>query len=66
MKLFVFTLGAALLSGCALFSINPTLELAKAAGAAALSAVSTGPGSAKNSFYREHPAMTQLATGFDH
>jgi hypothetical protein len=66
MKLFAFTLGTALLSGCALFSINPTLELAKAGGAAALRAVSTGPSSANNSFYHEHAAMTQLVTGFDH
>jgi len=59
MKLFAFTLGTALLSGCALFSINPTLEFAKAGGAATPSAFSTGPGSAKNSFHHE-------VTGFDH
>jgi hypothetical protein len=48
MKLFAFTLGAALISGGSLLSIEPTLELAQAGSALALGAVTTGPGSAKN------------------
>ena len=49
-KLAVLVVSAAL-SGCSIISPVPVIELAKATGAVAVSAISTGPSSAKNTVY---------------
>ena len=55
---FILLPAAALaLGGCSIVSPVPALELVKATGAVAMSAISTGPSSAKNTVYHEHRAL---------
>ncbi len=58
-------LGASMLSGCSVLSVNPTLELVKAGGAVALSAISTGPSSARNSVQHAHPAIETVCVEYN-
>ena len=68
MKSFQFVLlaGAAFaLEGCSIVSPVPALELVKATGAVALSAISTGPSSAKNTVYHEHKALDAVCVEYN-
>jgi len=68
MKSFQFVLlaGAAFaLEGCSIVSPVPALELVKATGAVAMSAISTGPSSAKNTVYHEHKALDAVCVEYN-
>ena len=68
MKSFQFVLlaGAAFaLEGCSIVSPVPALELVKATGAVAMSAISTGPSSAKNTVYHEHRALDAVCVEYN-
>ena len=61
----LIALGASILSGCSVLSVNPTLELVKAGGAVALSAISTGPSSARNSVQHAHSAIESVCVEYN-
>jgi len=56
---------AVTLSGCSVISPEPVLELVKATGAVAVSAISTGPSSAKNTVYHEHKALDAVCVEYN-
>jgi hypothetical protein len=58
-------LGFSMLSGCSVFSVNPTFELVKMGGAVALSAIATGPSSAKNSVHHSHPEIKAVCVEYN-
>jgi len=62
-----FALAAALvaLQGCSVLSPTPVIELVKATGAVAVSAISTGPSNAKNTVYHEHKAMDAVCVEYN-
>jgi hypothetical protein len=66
-KLEVLVLvGAAVsLSGCSIISPVPVLELVKATGAVAVSAISNGPSSAKNTVYHEHRSLDSVCVEYN-
>jgi hypothetical protein len=53
------------LQGCSVLSPAPVIELVKATSAVAVSAISTGPSSAKNSVYHEHQAMDAVCVEYN-
>jgi len=63
---FVLLSGAAFaLGGCSIVSPAPALELVKATGAVAMSVISTGPSSAKNTVYHEHKALDAVCVEYN-
>jgi hypothetical protein len=59
-------IGAAVsLSGCSIISPAPVVELVKATGAVAVSAISTGPSSAKNTVYHEHRSLDTVCVEYN-
>ena len=56
---------ALVLPGCSIISPAPVLELVKATGAVAVSAISTGPSSAKNSVYHEHKSIDTVCVEYN-
>ncbi|HEX7639114.1 MAG TPA: cell division protein FtsI [Burkholderiaceae bacterium] len=52
-------------SGCSIISPAPVLELVKATGAAAASAIANGPSHAKNTVYHEHPALDTVCVEYN-
>lgn len=55
----------AALSGCSVISPVPLVELAKATGAVAVSAISTGPSHSKNTVYHEHKALDAVCVEYN-
>jgi hypothetical protein len=53
------------LQGCSILSPEPVIELVKAGGAVAVSAISTGPSNAKNTVYHEHKAMDAVCVEYN-
>jgi hypothetical protein len=53
------------LPGCSIISPAPLVELAKAGGAVAVSAISHGPSSAKNTVYHEHKALDTVCVEYN-
>jgi len=64
-KLLVLALTLAALQGCSVVSPVPVLELVKATGAVAVSAISTGPSHAKNTVYHEHKALDVVCVEYN-
>jgi len=64
-KFLALTAAALVLPGCSIISPEPVLELVKASGAVAMSAISTGPSSAKNSVYHEHKAIDAVCVEYN-
>lgn len=64
-KFFALAAVAAVLPGCSIFSPEPVIELVKASGAVAMSAISTGPSSAKNSVYHEHKSINAVCVEYN-
>ncbi len=56
---------AATLPGCSIVSPAPVLELVKAGGAVAVSAISTGPSHARNTVYHEHKSMDAVCVEYN-
>ena len=64
-KLLALVAVAAVLPGCSIISPAPVLELVKATGAVAVSAISTGPSSAKNTVYHEHKSVDAVCVEYN-
>jgi hypothetical protein len=64
-KLLVLAAAAAVLPGCSVISPAPVIELVKATGAVAVSAISHGPSSAKNTVYHEHRALDTVCVEYN-
>jgi hypothetical protein len=64
-KLLALAATVAVLPGCSIISPAPVLELVKATGAVAVSAISTGPSSAKNTVYHEHKAVDAVCVEYN-
>jgi hypothetical protein len=64
-KLLALAALAAVLPGCSVISPAPVIELVKATGAVAVSAISTGPSSAKNTVYHEHKALDSVCVEYN-
>jgi hypothetical protein len=64
-KFLALTAVALVLPACSIISPEPVLELAKATGAVALSAISTGPSSAKNTVYHEHKSLDSVCVEYN-
>ena len=64
-KFLALTAVALVLPGCSIISPVPVLELAKATGAVAVSAISTGPSSAKNTVYHEHKSIDTVCVEYN-
>ena len=64
-KLLVLVAAAVVHPGCSVISPAPMIELVKATGAVAMSAISTGPSSAKNTVYHEHKALDVVCVEYN-
>jgi hypothetical protein len=64
-KLLALLAVAVALPGCSIISPMPMLELAKASGAAAASAIATGPSSARHTVYHEHPSPEAVCVEYN-
>jgi len=64
-KALALTCLAAVLPGCSIISPAPMLELVKASGAAAASAISTGPSNARNTVYHEHRSLDTVCVEYN-
>ena len=64
-QLIVLAGAAFALAGCSIVSPAPVIELVKATGAVAVSAISQGPSSAKNTVYHEHKAMDAVCVEYN-
>jgi hypothetical protein len=64
-KLLVLVAAAVVLPGCSIISPAPVIELVKATGAVAMSVISTGPSSAKNTVYHEHKALDAVCVEYN-
>src|SRR5664279_3916788 len=64
-KFLALTTVALVLPGCSIISPVPMLELAKATGAVAVSAISTGPSRAKNTVYHEHKSLDTVCVEYN-
>jgi hypothetical protein len=65
LKLLSLVAAAVVLPGCSIVSPAPVLELVKATGAVAVSAISQGPSSAKNTVYHEHQALDTVCVEYN-
>ena len=64
-KLLVLAAAAAALQGCSVVSPVPVLELVKATGAVAVSAISTGPSHSRNTVYHEHKSLDAVCVEYN-
>jgi len=64
-RILILAAAAAALSGCSVVSPVPLVELAKATGAVAVSAISTGPSHSKNTIYHEHRALDVVCVEYN-
>ncbi len=64
-RILVLAAVAAALSGCSVVSPVPIVELVKATGAVAVSAISTGPSHSKNTVYHEHRALDVVCVEYN-
>ncbi len=64
-RILVLAAVAAALSGCSVVSPVPIVELVKATGAVAVSAISTGPSHSKNTIYHEHRALDVVCVEYN-
>ena len=55
----------AALQGCSILSPAPVIELVKATGAVAVSAISNGPSHSKNTVYHEHKALDAVCVEYN-
>jgi hypothetical protein len=65
LRLLALATAAAVLPGCSIVSPAPVIELVKATGAVAVSVISTGPSSAKNTVYHEHKALDAVCVEYN-
>jgi hypothetical protein len=65
LQIILLPAAALALGGCSIVSPVPALELVKATGAVAMSAISTGPSSAKNTVYHEHRALDAVCVEYN-
>jgi hypothetical protein len=63
--LVLTAVAAVVLPGCSILSPAPVIELVKAGGAAAASAIATGPSSAKNTVYHEHRSLDAVCVEYN-
>ena len=64
-RILVLLAAAAVLPGCSVVSPMPVLELVKASGAVAVSAISTGPSHSKNTVYHEHRSLDTVCVEYN-
>jgi hypothetical protein len=64
-KILLLAGAAVVLPGCSIVSPAPVLELVKATGAVAVSAISQGPSSAKNTVYHEHKSLDAVCVEYN-
>lgn len=64
-KFLVLAASAVVLPGCSIISPEPVLELVKATGAVAVSVISHGPSTAKNSVYHEHKSIDTVCVEYN-
>jgi hypothetical protein len=64
-RIIFLATAVAALQGCSVFSPVPLVELAKATGAVAVSAISTGPSHSKNTVYHEHKALDAVCVEYN-
>ena len=64
-KLLVLAASAVALQGCSVVSPVPVLELVKATGAVAVSAISTGPSHSRNTVYHEHKSLDAVCVEYN-
>ena len=64
-KILLLAAAAAALPGCSVISPAPVIELVKATGAVAVSAISHGPSSAKNTVYHEHKTLDAVCVEYN-
>ena len=64
-KTIALAAAAVVLPGCSIISPAPVIELAKATGAVAVSAISHGPSSAHNTVYHEHAALDAVCVEYN-
>ena len=64
-KSIALAAAAVALPGCSIISPAPVVELVKATGAVAVSAISHGPSSARNTVYHEHKAMDAVCVEYN-
>ena len=64
-RLLVLSAAIVVLPGCSVFSPVPLVELAKAPGAVAVSAISTGPSHSKNTVYHEHKTLDAVCVEYN-
>jgi hypothetical protein len=64
-KLLALAFVAVALPGCSIISPAPVIELVKASGAVAVSAISHGPSSARNTVYHEHRTLDAVCVEYN-
>ena len=64
-RVLVLVAAAVVLPGCSIVSPVPVVELVKATGAVAVSAISTGPSHSKNTVYHEHKALDVVCVEYN-
>lgn len=64
-QLLALAVVAIALPGCSIISPAPVIELVKAGGAVAVSAISHGPSSAKNTVYHEHKTLDAVCVEYN-
>ena len=64
-KIFMLAAAALALSGCSVVSPEPVIELVKATGAVAVSAISNGPSHSRNTVYHEHKALDAVCVEYN-
>ncbi len=64
-RILILAAAAAALQGCSIVSPVPVVELVKATGAVAVSAISTGPSHSKNTVYHEHKALDAVCVEYN-
>ena len=64
-KFLVLVAATVILPGCSIISPVPVIELVKASGAVAVSAISHGPSSAKNTVYHEHKSLDTVCVEYN-
>ena len=64
-RLLALAVAALALPGCSIVSPAPVIELVKAGGAVAVSAISHGPSTAKNTVYHEHKSLDAVCVEYN-
>ena len=65
LKILVLAAAIVVLPGCSVISPVPLVELVKATGAVAVSAISTGPSHSRNTVYHEHKALDAVCVEYN-